>query len=92
MLAPSLISGSQEHEQKLMEFFLSRQDKALLLVMDSVSRSGNVFKVVADETWTLVWSGIVTQDFLESPAWKWEETSKDPATFPGGWPKQKSEN
>ena len=88
MLAPSLVSGSREHGRKLMEFFHSQQDKALLLVVDSASRSGHVFKVVADETWTLIWSGIVTQDFLESPAWKWEETVKDPATFTGGWPKK----
>src|SRR5437899_8663197 len=67
MLAPSLQPGRRDHGQRLMEFFLSRQDKALLLIMDSASRSGHVFKVVADETWTLIWSGIVTQDFLESP-------------------------
>ena len=92
MLAPSLVPGRRDHGQRLMEFFLSRQDKALLLIMDSASRSGHVFKVVADETWTLIWSGIVTQDFLEGPAWKWEQTIMDPATFPGGWPKQKNEN
>jgi hypothetical protein len=88
MLAPSPAPGSREHGRKLMEFFCSRQDQALLLVMDSASRSGHVFKIVADETWTLIWSGIVTQDFLESPAWKWQETVKDPDTFAGGWPKQ----
>jgi hypothetical protein len=71
---------------KTMEFFLSRQDKSLLLVMDTATGSGHVFKV-ADETWTLIWSGIVTEDFLSSPAWKWEATQKDPAAFPGGWPK-----
>jgi hypothetical protein len=70
-----------------MEFFLSQQDKSLLLIMDSASRSGHIFKVASEETWTLVWSGVVTQAFLESPAWKWEETAQDPAAFPGGWPK-----
>ena len=85
-------STSRDQEKKLMEFFFSRQDKSLLLVMDSRSHSGHVFKVVAEETWTLVWSGIVTKDFLESPAWKWEVTDKDPDTFPGGWPKAIEEN
>ena len=70
-----------------MEFFLSRQDESLLLIMDSASRSGHIFKVATEETWTLVWSGVVTQAFLESPAWKWEEIAQDPAAFPGGWPK-----
>lgn len=87
MLAPAF-PGRRDHDRKLMEFFLSRQDKSLLLIMDSHSRSGHIFRVVADETWTLIWSGIVTQAFLESPAWKWEETVKDPAAFSGGWPKQ----
>jgi hypothetical protein len=90
MLATAFLDR-RDHDRKFMEFFLSRQDKSLLLIMDSASRSGHVFKTVADETWTLIWSGIVTQDFLESPAWKWEETVKDPATFPGGWPKEKED-
>jgi hypothetical protein len=70
-----------------MEFFSSCQDKSLLLIMDSQSRSGHIFKVMAEETWTLIWSGIVTPEFLKSPAWKWEETVHDPDKFPGGWPK-----
>jgi hypothetical protein len=89
MLAPALVPG-RGRDKKIMEFFSSLQDKSLLLVMDSASRSGQIFKVAAEETWTLIWSGIVTQDFLESPAWKWEGTIRDPATFPGGWPKQKN--
>ena len=88
MLAPAAASGRRDHDKKLMEFFSSGQDQSLLLIMDSASRSGHIFKVMAEETWTLIWSGIVTQDFLESPAWKWEGTIRDPATFPGGWPKQ----
>ncbi len=91
MLAPALSPGSQGHAKKLMEFYHSRQDRALLLIMDSRSHSGHIFKTVADETWTLIWSGIVTPEFLESPAWKWEVTEKDPDTFPGGWPKQNNE-
>ena len=88
MLAPAVGPGRRDHDRKLMEFFSSRQDKTLLLIMDSASRSGQIFKVMAEETWTLIWSGIVTQDFLDSPAWKWEGTVRDPAAFPGGWPKQ----
>ena len=90
MLASTWSPGRREHDARRMEFFLSRQDKSLLLVMDSASRSGHVFRVVANETWTLVWSGIVTQEFITSPAWKWERTEKDPATFPGGWPRPKN--
>ena len=70
-----------------MKFFLSKKDKSFLLVMDTVSRSGNLFKVVGEDTWTLVWSGLVTQEFLESPDWEWQVVQKDPAQFPGGWPK-----
>jgi hypothetical protein len=92
MLAPPLSASRHEHPKKLMEFFHSRQDKSLLLIMDSRSRSGHIFQVMAEETWTLIWSGIVTREFLESPAWKWEETEKDPDTFPGGWPKQGNQN
>ncbi len=92
MVAPTCSPSRHEQETKLMEFFSSLQDKSLLLIMDSRSHSGHIFKVVADETWTLIWSGIVTRDFLESPAWKWEQTVKDPDTFPGGWPKQNLAN
>lgn len=70
-----------------MEFFLSKRDKSYLLVMDSASRAGNVFKVVDGETWKLVWSGLVTEEFLNSPDWEWEGSKHDPAQFPGGWPK-----
>ncbi len=87
MIAPTLSPSRHGQEKKLMEFFFSRQDKSLLLVMDSRSHSGHVFKVMAEETWTLIWSGIVTKEFMESPVWKWEVTDKDPDTFPGGWPK-----
>jgi hypothetical protein len=87
MIAPTLSPSRHDQEKKLMEFFFSRQDKSLLLVMDSRSHSGHVFKVMAEETWTLIWSGIVTKEFMESSAWKWEVTDKDPDTFPGGWPK-----
>jgi hypothetical protein len=92
MIAPTLSPSRHDQEKKLMEFFFSRQDKSLLLVMDSRSHSGHVFKVMAEETWTLIWSGIVTKEFMESPAWKWEVTDKDPDTFPGGWPKPHHEN
>jgi hypothetical protein len=50
-----------------MKFFLSKRDKSYLLVRDSVSKAGNVFQVTAGETWKLVWSGSVTDDFLKSP-------------------------
>ncbi len=90
MLAPAV--PGRGRDKKIMEFFSSLQDPSLLLIMDSASRSGHIFKVAAEETWTLIWSGIVSQDFLESPAWKWEGIVRDPATFPGGWPKQKIEN
>ena len=90
MLAPAV--PGRGRDKKIMEFFSSLQDQSLLLIMDSASRSGHIFKVATEETWTLIWSGIVTQDFLEGPAWKWEQTIMDPATFPGGWPKQKNEN
>jgi len=43
--------------------------------------------VTAGETWKLVWSGSVTDDFLKSPEWEWEESENDPSQFPGGWPK-----
>jgi hypothetical protein len=86
MIAEEIGPGRRDKTGKTMEFFLSRQDKALLLVMDTATGSGHVFKV-ASETWTLIWSGIVTEDFLASPAWKWETTHQDPAAFPGGWPK-----
>lgn len=92
MFAPTLSPSRHEHGKKLMEFFSSRQDQSLLLIMDSRSHSGHIFQVMAEETWTLIWSGIVTPEFLQSPAWKWEETVKDPDTFPGGWPKQNSQN
>ena len=92
MVASPLSSQRHSSVGKLLEFFSSRQDKSLLLVMDARSRSGHIFKVVADETWTLVWSGIVTADFMQSPAWKWEETERDPETFPGGWPKPHLQN
>jgi hypothetical protein len=92
MVAPTLSPSRHDHGKKLLEFFNSRQDKSLLLVMDSRSHSGHIFKVVADETWTLIWSGIVTKDFMESPAWKWVETERDPELFPGGWPKPNLEN
>jgi hypothetical protein len=86
MIAEELGPQRRDKEGKTMKFFHSKQDKSLLLVMDKATGSGHVFKVAA-ETWTLVWSGIVTEDFLSNPAWKWETTQKDPATFPGGWPK-----
>jgi len=92
MLAPPLSPSRHDPGKKIMEFFSSGQDKSLLLVMDSRSHSGHIFRVVADETWTLIWSGIVTPEFMESPAWKWEEIEKDPEAFPGGWPKQHQEN
>ena len=74
-------------ERSLVEFFLSNKDKSHLLVVDSASRSGNLFKVVGEDTWTLVWSGVATKEFLESPDWEWETTQRDPARFQGGWPK-----
>jgi hypothetical protein len=61
-----------------MQFFLSKKDKSYLLVMDSASRSGNLFKVVGEDTWTLIWSGVVTEEFLESPDWEWETTHGTP--------------
>jgi hypothetical protein len=70
-----------------MKFFLSKRDKSFLLVMDSASKSGNVFQVTAGETWQLVWSGSVTDDFLKSPEWEWEESENDSSQFSGGWPK-----
>ena len=70
-----------------MKFFKSKKDKSFLLVMDTVSRSGNLFRVVGEDTWTLVWSGLVTQEFLESPDWEWQVVQRDPSQFPGGWPK-----
>jgi hypothetical protein len=70
-----------------MEIFLSKKDRSFLLVMDSSSKAGNVFKVVSGETWRLVWSGLVTEDFLKSPDWEWEASHHNPAQFPGGWPK-----
>ena len=72
-----------------MEFFLSKRDRLHLLVMDSASKTGNVFKVAAEETWKLVWSGLVTENFLESPDWEWETRTGeyDPSQFPGGWPR-----
>jgi hypothetical protein len=70
-----------------MKFFLSKRDQSYLLVMDSASRAGNVFKVVAGETWKLAWSGLVTEEFLKSPDWDWEESVNDPNQFAGGWPK-----
>lgn len=69
-----------------MEFFSPKKDKSYLLVVDTASRNGNLFKVVAEDTWTLVWSGVVTKEFLESPDWEWEVTQCDPARFQGGWP------
>jgi hypothetical protein len=72
-----------------MRFFLSKRDKSLLLIVSSASGSAHMFKVMAEETWKLVWSGIATEEFLEAPAWGWEPVKKDPADFPGGWPKQK---
>jgi hypothetical protein len=71
----------------LMQFFLSQRDKSYLLVMDSASRYGNLFKVAAEDTWTLIWSGVVTEGFLESPDWEWATAKMDPARFQGGWPK-----
>jgi hypothetical protein len=70
-----------------MEFYVSKKDKSYLLVIDSASRNGNLFKVVGEDTWTLIWSGVVTKEFLESPDWEWETTQRDPARFQGGWPK-----
>jgi hypothetical protein len=70
-----------------MKFFLSKRDQSYLLVMDSASRAGNVFKVMASETWKLAWSGLVTDEFLHSPDWDWEESENDPNQFAGGWPK-----
>jgi hypothetical protein len=74
-------------ERLPLEFFLSKKDKSYLLVVDLASRSGNLFKVVGEDTWTLVWSGLVTKEFLENPDWEWETTQRDPARFQGGWPK-----
>ena len=85
---PSLTLGALiGQERSPMQFFLSKKDKSYLLVMDSASRSGNLFKVVGEDTWTLIWSGVVTKEFLESPDWAWEATQRDPARFQGGWPK-----
>jgi len=70
-----------------MKFFLSKRDQSYLLVMDSASKAGNVFKVAAGETWKLAWSGLVTEEFLHSPDWDWEASENDPSQFPGGWPK-----
>ena len=72
-----------------MEFFRSRKDHSLLLVVSSESRSAHLFKVMLEDTWKLVWSGIANQAFMESLAWGWEPVEKDPEDFPGGWPKQK---
>jgi hypothetical protein len=55
--------------------------------MDSTSKAGNVFKVAPGETWKLAWSGLVTEEFLQSPEWEWEESENDPKQFPGGWPR-----
>jgi len=71
-----------------MQFFLSKQDDSLLLVVNSESRLAHIFKT-SEDTWKLVWSGIATQEFIESSAWGWEPVEKDPDDFPGGWPKQK---
>jgi len=57
-----------------MEFYLSKKDKSYLLVIDSASRNGNLFKIVGEDTWTLIWSGVVTKEFLESSDWDWETT------------------
>jgi len=70
-----------------MEFFLSKRDKSYLLVMDSATKAGNIFKMVAGEAWKLAWSGLVTEEFLESPDWEWEASEHDPSQFPGGWPR-----
>jgi hypothetical protein len=70
-----------------MRFFLSKRDHSYLLVMDSTSKAGNVFKVMPGETWRLIWSGVVTEEFLQSPEWDWEPSENDPKQFPGGWPR-----
>ena len=69
-----------------MKFFVPKKDKFYLLVVDSTTRAGNLFKI--QETWMLVWSAVVTEEFLENPDWEWEPIEKDASRFPGGWPKE----